>query len=56
MFFIFFWGVIPWAIAGTFKAKGFTKKYKDAWKFMFYGFLGFIGLNGLIFLLAYLAL
>ncbi len=56
MFFIFFWGIIPWAIAGTFKANGYSRKYKDAWKFMKYGFLGFICFNGLIFLIAYLTL
>jgi hypothetical protein len=53
LFFIFFWGVIPWAMAGTFKANGYLKKYKDAWRFMKYGFFTFIGLNGLMFLIAY---
>ena len=28
LFFIFFFGVIPWVIAGTFKAKGYDKKTK----------------------------
>jgi hypothetical protein len=55
LFFIFFWGIIPWAMAGTFKANGFLKKYKDAWKFMKYGLLTFLGLNGLIILIAYLS-
>lgn len=55
LFFIFFWGVIPWAMAGTFKANGFLKKNKDAWRFMKYGFFAFIGLNGLILLIAYLS-
>lgn len=55
LFFIFFWGVIPWAMAGTFKSNGYLKKYKDAWEFMKYGFLVFIGLNGLIILIAYLS-
>ena len=55
MFFIFFWGIIPWAMAGTFKADGYTKKNKDAWRLMKYGLLAFIGLNGLIFLIAYLS-
>jgi hypothetical protein len=26
LFFIFFWGIIPWAMAGTFKANGYLKK------------------------------
>lgn len=56
LFFIFFWGVIPWAMAGTFKANGNIKKYKDAWRFMKYGFFAFIGLNGLILLIAYLSI
>jgi len=30
LFFIFFWGVIPWGLAGTFKANGFIKKYRDS--------------------------
>ena len=55
LFFIFFWGIIPWGIAGTFKADGFERKYKEAWKFMKYGLFSFIGFNGLMFLLAYLA-
>lgn len=44
LFLLFFWGVLPWAIAGTFKAKGYTKKYKDAWKFMKIGILVFCGI------------
>lgn len=55
LFFIFFWGIIPWAMAGTFKANGYLKKYKDAWRFMKYGLFAFIGLNGLIILIAYLS-
>lgn len=55
LFFIFFWGIIPWAMAGTFKANGYNKKYKDAWRFMKYGLFAFIGLNGLIILIAYLS-
>lgn len=54
LFFIFFWGVIPWGMAGTFKAKGYLKKYKDAWKFMKYGLLTFIGFDLLMFLIIYL--
>ncbi len=42
LFFLFFYGVIPWAIAGTFKAKGFERKYKDAWKAMKWGFIVFL--------------
>lgn len=55
LFFIFFWGIIPWGMAGTFKADGFGRKYKEAWRFMKFGFFSFIGFNGLLFLLAYLA-
>ena len=54
LFFIFFWGVIPWGMAGTFKANGYLRKYKDAWKYMKYGLFTFIGFNALMFLLIYL--
>ena len=55
LFFIFFWGVIPWGMAGTFKANGYLKKYKEAWIFMKYGFFAFLGFNTLIFLIMYLS-
>ena len=55
LFFIFFWGVIPWAMAGTFKSNGNIKKYKDAWKMMKYGLLTFIGIDILILLVVYLS-
>jgi hypothetical protein len=54
MFFIFFWGIIPWVMAGTFKADGYAKKHKDAWKFMKYGLISYLGFNGLILLIVYL--
>ncbi len=54
LFFIFFWGVIPWGMAGTFKANGYQKKYKDAWKFMKYGLFTFLVFNAIIFLIIYL--
>ena len=54
LFFIFFWGVIPWGMAGTFKANGYLKKHKDAWKFMKYGLLAFLGFNAIMFLIIYL--
>ena len=44
IFFMFFWGIIPWIMASTFKNNGYLKKYKDAWKFMKYGFLIFVGI------------
>ena len=44
LFIIFFWGVIPWSVASTFKSNGYTRKYKEAWQYMKYGFLGFIGI------------
>lgn len=56
MFFIFFWGVVPWGMAGTFKADGYKRKYEEAWKFMKYGFFGFIAFIALGFLYAYLTL
>lgn len=51
LFLIFFWGVIPWVIAGTFKADGYTKKYKDAWKFMRIGIGVFFGIPLLLVLI-----
>ena len=54
MFLIFFWGIIPWIMASTFKNNGYLKKYKDAWRFMKYGFLIFIGIIIIMFLSFYL--
>ena len=54
LFFIFFWGVIPWGIAGTFKANGYLKKYEDAWKAMKYGIFVFLGINAILILLNYM--
>lgn len=51
LFLLFFWGVIPWAMAGTFKTNGYTKKYKDAWKFMKIGIGIFIGIPLLLILI-----
>lgn len=51
LFLIFFWGIIPWAMAGTFKADGYTKKYKDAWKFMKIGIGIFVGIPLLLILI-----
>jgi len=48
LFFLFFWGIIPWAMAGTFKAKGYKRKYKDAWRFMKIGMIVFLGIPVLI--------
>ena len=42
LFFIFFWGIIPWLLASTYKNKGFIRKYKDAWKSMKFGFLAYL--------------
>ena len=53
MFFIFFWGVIPWLMASTFKNNGFLKKYKDAWIFMKYGFFAYLGFMIIMFLIVY---
>lgn len=54
LFFLFFWGVIPWGMAGTFKANGYQRKYREAWKSMKYGLITFIGFNGLLLLLLHL--
>lgn len=51
LFLLFFWGVVPWAMAGTFKANGYTKKYKDAWKYMKIGIAVFIGIPLIIILI-----
>ena len=48
LFLLFFWGIVPWAMAGAFKAKGFTRKHKDAWKFMKIGILIFWGIPALL--------
>ena len=53
LFFIFFWGVIPWGMAGTFKANGYLKKYEDAWKSMKYGLFVFLGINAILLILNY---
>lgn len=52
LFFVFFWGFIPWAIAGTFKNKGYTRKSRDAWRFMKYGLFTYIVLFILLLLSA----
>lgn len=38
LFFLFFWSIIPWYIAGTFRVSNYKQKYNDAWKAMIYGF------------------
>ncbi len=55
LFFVFFFGIITWMLAGTYKRDGYLKKSKDAWRFMKYGLLSFICVNG-IFLLVILLL
>ena len=52
LFFIFFWGIVPWGMAGTFKANGYLRKHKDAWKIMKYGFFTFFGFFGILILIA----
>lgn len=42
LFFMFFWAIIPWSIAGTFKVSGYERKYKEAWKSMRNGFYAFL--------------
>jgi hypothetical protein len=39
-------------MAGTFKANGYLRKHKDAWKFMKYGFFTFFGFFGILILIA----
>ena len=54
LFFIFFWGIVPWIMASTFKNNGYNTKYKDAWRFMKYGFLTYLGLIVIMILFVYL--
>lgn len=54
LFFICFWGIIPWAMAGTYKANGSIQKYKDAWRFMRYGFLTMVSFIVLTVVVLYL--
>jgi hypothetical protein len=56
LFLIFFWGIIPWAMASTFKNDGYKKKYKDAWKFMKIGIAIFIGIPALLLFIFNLAI
>lgn len=51
LFLLFFWGVIPWAMAGTFKTNGYSRKYKDAWRYMKIGIGIFIGIPLLLILI-----
>lgn len=53
LFFVFFWGIIPWMIAATYKADGYINKYREAWKFMKYGLITWLLLTALVFLAAY---
>lgn len=52
LFFIFFWGIIPWGIAATYKADGYARKYKDAWKSMKTGIVVFVGIPMLILIIS----
>lgn len=42
LFFIFFWGVLPWLLAYNYKADGYERKYKEAWKAIKYGLITWI--------------
>lgn len=53
LFFVFFWGIIPWMFAATYKGDGYIKKYREAWKFMKYGLITWLILTTLVFLTAY---
>ena len=52
LFAVFCWGIIPWAMAGTFKTSGYRRKYKQAWKSMYIG----IGLYTLLFIISLVSL
>ena len=54
LFFIFFWGIFPWMIAATYKADGYSRKYKEAWKSIKYGLITWLITTGLVFLIAYM--
>lgn len=53
LFFIFFWGIFPWMIAATYKADGYLRKYRDAWKSIKYGLITWLIVTGLVFLIIY---
>jgi uncharacterized membrane protein len=38
MYLLFFWGVFTLVMANGYKEKGYTRKYREAWKFMKIGF------------------
>lgn len=42
LFGVFCWGVIPWAMAGTFKASGYQTKYEQAWRSMLIGLMIYV--------------
>jgi len=48
LFFVFFWGVIPWLIVSTYKNKGYVRKYKEAWKYMLFGLFFFVAFSFLM--------
>lgn len=45
LFLVFFWGVIPWIIASTYKNDGYLRKYKEAWRYILIG----LGVYGALF-------
>ena len=55
-FFLFGFGVIPWLIAGSYKTKGYERKYKEAWQYMIYGVIFYFGISIIILLLIILLL
>lgn len=56
LFIIFYWGVIPWLIAFTYKNNGYSRKYREAWKFMLIGLIVHISLLLTVFLIFFLSL
>lgn len=38
MYLLFFWGVFTLVMANGYKENGYTRKYREAWKFMKIGF------------------
>ncbi|NGX85382.1 hypothetical protein [Aequorivita sp. KMM 9714] len=55
LFFVFFWGIIPWMIAATYKTDGYFRKYREAWNAMKYGLIFWLILSLLIWIIVFIA-
>ena len=56
MFFMLFWTIIPWYLAGIYKTSGYDNKYLEAWKAMKNGLITFILVTALIGVWMYISL